>query len=458
MTVLCRAALAAAAIVCCVAWPSPAASTWAAERTAGPAAPSPERVLRRHLLRRGLAAARLRCRPRISPRAPLVCGFRARDRLGRRCSGRSRTRLTAGRWRARVGRLGCRAPAKRPAPPAPPLAFEPPPPAHAPLYGFTDNSVGAGQLSAAAAAELNRQAGAEVVRLTLDWRWLEPFEGDYRWAPYDEMYREYLAAGVRPVFTLLFSPWWTWEPSIVCDQWHQDCTYPPAASHDDDWSELAELVARRYPLAAGIEVWNEPNLHWFWRPRPDAARYAELQRLAYEGVKRVRPAMPVVMGGINNNPTTTALDDSLARFVEHVYAHGGGETADALNIHPYPFGLDQRFFLESFRLLREVRDRHGDAAKPIWVTEFGISTTGTDPLYVFTPEDQARGLVEHVRTMSAMPDVELIALYTLVEPRGWRGVFDPRDPDVGRGIVDRRLVPKPAWCALLAERGRPCRG
>ena len=49
------------------------------------------------------------------------------------------------------------------------------------------------------------------------------------------------------------------------------------------------MVAQRYPEAAAIEIWNEPNVHWFWRPRPDPARYTELLVEALRGDQGRRP-------------------------------------------------------------------------------------------------------------------------------------------------------------------------
>jgi hypothetical protein len=34
-------------------------------------------------------------------------------------------------------------------------------------------------------------------------------------------------------------------------------------------------------------------------------------------------------------------------------------------------------------------------------------------------------------------------------------MYDPLDREVGFGVLDRYLRPKPAFCALAAERGNP---
>lgn len=293
---------------------------------------------------------------------------------------------------------------------------------------------------------------ADVVRISFGWRWVEPYKDQYHWGHYDKMYRAYLARGIRPVFTILFAPWWTWDPSVSCNQWRENCKYPPGRAHDGEWREIAALLAARYPDAAGIEIWNEPNLHWFWAPRPDPARYTELQKAAYEAIKAVNPAMPVVNGGLLSVGRTNALGLTAHDFLAEIYRHGGRDSMDAINLHPYPVGLDKRYFLNTFAKVRSVRDANKDARKPLWVTEFGFTTTGTDPRYMVTPEEQALGLVDHYRAMRVMRDVDLLALYTLIDPKGRGSVYDPRDPNVGYGLVDPDLRPKPAFCALFRER------
>lgn len=365
---------------------------------------------------------------------------------------------------ARAGGAGAQ-PAPRPAEPQPAVHAPQPPPAPPPvqpevprrrsqLFGFSDNTVQAGSAPAGQVADLLQRAGSDVARVTFDWRYAEPFKGDYQFGLYDTIYREYLARGIRPVFTILFSPWWTWDPSVSCDQWTQDCTYPPSRSHDADWRRIASLLASRYPLAAGIEIWNEPNLQSFWRPRPDVVRYTELQKEAYSAIKSVAPSLPVVSAGLNNHMTTDQWNVSMSDFARGIYENGGKDSMDALNFHPYPWGQQQLDFEQSFAAIRSVRDSHGDGSKPLWVTELGLSTTGPDPQNVFSPEGQARGLVRDYDMVRAMPDVQLLTLHTLIEPKG-RASYDPLDREVGFGVADRNLRPKPAFCALAAKRGVP---
>lgn len=64
-----------------------------------------------------------------------------------------------------------------------------------------------------------------------------------------------------------------------------------------EWQEFLEEVARRFPQAAAIEIWNEPNLSGFWKPEPQPERYAGLVASAYEAIKAADPGIQVIAGG-----------------------------------------------------------------------------------------------------------------------------------------------------------------
>ena len=89
------------------------------------------------------------------------------------------------------------------------------------------------------------------------------------------------------------------------------------------------------------------------------------------------------------------------------------------------------------------------------MTEVGLTTTGP---FGVSERDQAIALVRQYRALEAMDDVEVATFHTLIEPKGYPGsprVDDPRDAEVGYGVVRKDLTPKPAYCALARERGRP---
>lgn len=291
-----------------------------------------------------------------------------------------------------------------------------------------------------------RAAGADSQRLTLGWNWAEPHKDDYRLGGFDRLYHASVSRGIRPVITILFSPSWTWEPGIEC--LGPQCTFPPAPAHDAEWREFVALVAQRYPQALAFEIWNEPNLTAFWKPRPDVERYSELLSQAYDAIKGVSQSAQVITGGFANPSDTTSGDIPLADFTRGVYERGGKEYMDGIGFHPYGAVPTTEFVNRAFARVRAVRDSFGDNHKPLWATEFGLSTSGNPWPQVWSDAEQAVGLRAHYEAMAAMPDVRGIFVHTLVEPQGSRDGAGP-----GYGVVRGDGSPKPAFCALAAARG-----
>jgi polysaccharide biosynthesis protein PslG len=329
------------------------------------------------------------------------------------------------------------------------------PAAAAPLFGYNDNAVRAGRIGATSDAQLTERSGANVTRLTFDWRWVEPQKGVRRFAAYDEIYRAMRARGIRPLLILMFAPWWAWDAGVSCNQWTRECRYPPAREHYADWRSIAAELARRYPEAAGIEVWNEPNIASFWRPGPDPVRYVKLLGETYRAVKAVAPNMPVVSGGLANPATVPGVSLSSVSFLKAMYQNGARPYMDGIGVHPYPGRIDSgpgsplRRNMADWRF---IRDWFGDVRKPFWATELGLSSSRPNPAMRLREDQQADGLRSAYRALAGMPDVKAVFVHELVQAGNDRTVVES-----GYGVVRPDLRPRKAYCALARERGRtPC--
>lgn len=414
---------------------------------------------------------------RVTAESASAAGSRAVTRCTRATSKKAKKARRSARMRTRRSRRRCakrgRALRRRPAssrrkPAIPPRGTPAPPPAPAPapvpvpppptvsprpisprLFGFNDNAVRYGQVSAAQDAELAAGAGANVERVTLDWRWLQPTPGQWNWQSYDAIYSALTARGIRPVFILLFAPSWALADPAACNQWAADCRYPPGRNHDEDWRELARRVAERYPGAAGIEIWNEPNSNRFWQPGPDPARYVELVREGRAGVRAASSTIPVVGGAFNDLSTDRDGSLSLSTFAGEFFRLGGAELSDAVSVHAYPWSLSiaaGSVFRTTLDTFQAIASRAGNR-RPIWVTETGLSTTGTDARYRFSEAAQASGLVSIVDALAREPGVDAVMVHTLIETP------DPEwSRERGYGVVTGDGRQKPAYAALAALR------
>ena len=276
-------------------------------------------------------------------------------------------------------------------------------------YGFNAVAAGRGLATDAEEAELHRYIGASLARIGADWAMVQYYpntlSGGKPWnyeAYLDAKYRAYIRRGIRPLLTIARTPRrftiraQTAANSAVVGCGTSDaCWNPPAAEHEQRIAAFAADLAKRYPLAAGVEVWNEPNLsNPFWGgEQPDPARYASLLRVVHDAVKAVRPALPVIGGAVSGSSTDT-VDQygyrtmSTRGFVAGMLRAGAQDHMDGLSYHPYlgayPTSPDLTVqsqtltnALSSFPSI--VAAAYQDAAKPILErmvpTEFGVSTT-----------------------------------------------------------------------------------
>ncbi|HEX8104022.1 MAG TPA: glycosyl hydrolase, partial [Solirubrobacteraceae bacterium] len=143
-----------------------------------------------------------------------------------------------------------------------------------------------------------------------------------------------------------------------------------------DYGDALAYLARRYGTrVAAWEMWNEPN-HETFNPGPDKARrYAALVRAAYPKAKAAAPGVKFLAG---------ALSTADFKFTEELFANGMGSSFDAFSVHPYandksPLdpGSDDwvnTSFVRGIPAVRRALVRRG-IYKPIWLTEFGWSTT-----------------------------------------------------------------------------------
>jgi hypothetical protein len=311
-------------------------------------------------------------------------------------------------------------------------------------FGYNDNSTLRGQFSPDRDSQLLSDAAAGSMRIDVDWSWVERSPGRLDLSMYDPIYATLLSRGIRPLLNVMGSPPWAWPLLSLCLP-TSDCHFAPDRSKDAAWGHFVGEVARRYPLAVAIEVWNEPNLRAFFQPAPDPVRYTELLRAAHDAVKAVAPGMPVLGGALAPvlDETTDAKDYGLRPFLRRMYASGARGLMDGLSIHPYPHGRTDGGVYDAMDAALETRDDAGDRV-PLWLTEFGVSSTASN-----TEMGQARVLGDLLPRLLRRPEVQGVYLHELAEPRAL--ALAPAD---GYGILRSSGAPKLARCAIvLALRG-----
>jgi hypothetical protein len=342
------------------------------------------------------------------------------------------------------------------------------PPPHGKLFGFNDEQ----QAQAGASGVLDRLAklaGANAIRFPVDWRLLEPRPGVWdnaAWAAYEQAYDAARANGLEPVIDFGFAPAWARDPGPA--QACQDflvCRYPPAESQAAAWGQFAAEVARHFPGAV-LEVWNEPNAVSFWRPAPDAARFARLQTIAYRAIKAVDPGTKVLAGGLASPQEpggvvvpAAAADVPAREFLNRAFTSTPGfrDSMDGVGVHPYPDGLDLgegSLFAKELADVRRAAAAHGDPSIPLWITETGVSRSGPAAL---SEADQAALLRRLYERLVTMPDVAAVFIHRLLPPSG----APANSTEAGYALLRPGFpepVPTLGYCAFVTLAGNDYSG
>lgn len=126
--------------------------------------------------------------------------------------------------------------------------------------------------------------GLEWVRLDLHWDRLETAEDQYQLASLDQLVKDLEARQLKSVFYLVGSARFITTAPFYSPFQDQ---YPPR--DPEVFARRMAMLSQRYPSVAAWQVWNEPNLIGFWRPKADPEGYAKLLQASTIALRMVDP-------------------------------------------------------------------------------------------------------------------------------------------------------------------------
>jgi len=268
--------------------------------------------------------------------------------------------------------------------------------------------------------EMLRAANIAWIRQEFPWFDIEqPAKGQYwdvkngkvTWEKYDRIVRLANEYGIALLARLDAPPNWSRQ-----DNRHY--TAPP--DNLDDFGDFVATVVKRYQgQVRYYQIWNEPNLAFEWGNRPvKASEYTQLLQVAYRRAKAVDPGVVIVAAPLAPTIDAGPLNRSDVLFLEEMYRDGAGGYFDALSTMAYGLrsgpddrrtdpGKDVNFSRPL--LLRAIMVQHGDAGKPIWISELGWNALppdfpldGQEPMYGrVTLAQQARHTVRGLERIAS---------------------------------------------------------
>jgi len=331
--------------------------------------------------------------------------------------------------------------------------------------------------------QIKEHLGLSWFKQQLRWDDVYPESPDEaNWGLYDPVVDAANEMGLKVMLSVVDAPLWT-RSYIDSD---------PLGAPPDDLTLYAnfigELVDRYKGKIHAIEVWNEQNLNREWDTADglNAARYAEMLRLAYQAIKSRDPNIIVISGALSptgvymTDPANTnrilVMDDyeylqqlinaGFLDYVDCVGAHHNG-----INMPPtvswnegyndptaaFRGPFDNPHHSWSFKsTIWDYYTMIQEAGynKPLCLTEFGWASSegwsaapaGFDFAWDNTEAEQAQWDVEAFQSMREWGFVHLAFLWNL--DYGQKGGIGETDPNAPYSITTFNGMPRPAFSAI----------
>jgi len=309
-------------------------------------------------------------------------------------------------------------------------------------------------------------AGFHWQKSLFQWQDIEgAARGQFNWTDADRVVRASNAAGLKIIARLDFQPAWARK-----DHAHNG----PPDNYQDYWDFVSAFVSRYSSTSSigrvnAIEVWNEPNLDREWGDQPinrqSAADYVRLLGGAYTAAHAADPNIVVLSAGLSPNGVTDGHSADDMEYLKWMYAAGLRGKFDALGAHAntqapevaVPLGVlkdfpHPSFYFRRIEQLRQVMVDNGDAARQIWLTEWGWTADTVHPAYKWfavSEDKKASNLVdafEYAR-QNWSPWIGVMTVWTLPDP-SWTADRE----EYWWAIANPDGTPRPAYTLIRQDR------
>jgi polysaccharide biosynthesis protein PslG len=288
---------------------------------------------------------------------------------------------------------------------------------------------------------IGRLLGAQVVRDSLLWDRVEAVRGRRDWTSPDNAVKQLRAAGIEPLLAVFGSP--SWANGVPASKTEHNLYVPAPGPAFDAWLQhYANFVAAAVRRYRGVvhrwEIWNEPNLEAFWRPRADPEAYRRLYVTLRAAILKADPRAEVAVGGITALGVAPGAGMAGPVFLRRFMR--GHPPVDVLAVHTYPRAgptVDRRG-QDNFGDILRIHDQLIAAgySVPLWLTEWGWSTK------LVGDRRQARFVDQSLKLLQRRYRFVRLATY-----------FTDHDlpPRFFQGLLTADLRPKPAARAFRAQ-------
>ncbi|HUB76320.1 MAG TPA: Ig-like domain-containing protein [Solirubrobacteraceae bacterium] len=288
------------------------------------------------------------------------------------------------------------------------------------------------------------------VRVFLNWNQVETGPGSYsaQLAGY-EQFLHALPAGTKVDIDVYGSPAWANGGS-------SNPSTPPV--NDQVFGAFMNYIANAFGSSVtAYEIWNEEDASSWWTG--SAGQYLGLLQAAHGAIKSADPGAQVILGGLTANDYA---------YLQQLYADGAHGYFDAVAVHtddacsqtsPDGFAFNpgsteiERWSFLGFTTVHDVMAANGDGSLPIYMTEFGWSTTSAICSSGVSAGQRRGGVNEKTQALYLEQSYNCLAQpqYGYVAAAMWFDMndFAPQNNIYDRyGLLSYGLKPKPSFNAF----------
>jgi hypothetical protein len=206
---------------------------------------------------------------------------------------------------------------------------------------------------------LLKKAGVGIVRMDVSWNSIEKAAGQYGFSQHDQLISDLEQRNIRLLFIIDYG-----------NPLYDDGLAP----HSDDgrraYVRFCSELAKRYVGKKIIwELWNEPNLDHFWKPKSHGTNYMKWCQAVVPAIRENDPEACIIA------PATSSFD---IPFMESCFKLGLLDLVDGISVHPYRNpSLGPETAAGEYRVLATLIEQYKPAGRdiPIISGEWGYSTS-----------------------------------------------------------------------------------
>jgi hypothetical protein len=283
------------------------------------------------------------------------------------------------------------------------------------------------------------KSGVKWTRLTVRWAAVEQTKGQYEWESVDKIVDGLTSRGVD----IFLGTGCSSHPEY--QDFPAGYFYPPTDSPEAlaGYCRYAAAMVERYrDRVRHYEIWNEPNISIFWRPKPDAKAYSLLVRRASEAMRSVDGGIKV-MGGV-----LAGVGPHVTQYAQDFLSQPG--TAEAIDILVYhPYNPVPEATLDQIVALRKAA-RELNPELSIWQGECGCPSSG-DTIHFrgdapWGYNVQSKWLLRRL-LIDYMAGAEVSIYFLAVE---FHGNLSAGSPELRMGYNTKGLIQHTTWATKPA--------